>query len=467
MPLLSLPRELKNVRGRRILAAADPDEMVMDARTYRDLEVFEADGGALTLFDLCNRTRTEGGARLLRARMKKPFASASKIRRVQDAVRFTLLHRKAFNPLPGQGIAAGIERYFHSGLPLLTTERQLEFLLEALEVRFGDLRSYWGIVAGLQQTTAMLRALRRMMREPELSEAPGELAPWLEEIRRLIARPAFDLLPEEGHGELSPWRVMRIDRVFRSDERETIERLLHLVFQLDAVLAMADTVRVEGFTIPVLQESPFEVAADGVFHPFLDAPVPNPVHIDQTERLLFLTGPNMAGKTTYLRAFATSLYLAHLGMGVPAKSFRFAPCTNFFSAITVTDSVREGVSFFRAEALRMKAIADAIARGRRVIALIDEPFKGTNVKDALDASRAVLLRLTEKEDCLFIVTSHLIELGDDMKATGRVRCCRFEANEHEGRLEFDYVMRAGVSAQRLGVRVLREEGVFDLLDRGR
>jgi DNA mismatch repair ATPase MutS len=172
----------------------------------------------------------------------------------------------------------------------------------------------------------------------------------------------------------------------------------------------------------------------------------------------------MAGKTTYLRASGIALYLAHLGMGVPARSFRFSPCQRLFSSITVHDNVRSGVSFFRAEALRTKSIAQAVNAGYRVVALLDEPFMGTNVKDALDASRAILERFASKQGSVFLVSSHLIELGDHMVATGQVDCRHFEALEHEGRLRFDYLLLPGVSTQRLGMRVLREEGIFALLD---
>jgi DNA mismatch repair ATPase MutS len=151
-------------------------------------------------------------------------------------------------------------------------------------------------------------------------------------------------------------------------------------------------------------------------------------------------------------------------MAVPAKSFRFSPCERFFSSINIADDVRSGVSFFRAEALRVKAIVQAVTEGLRVVAMMDEPFKGTNVMDALDASRAVLEGFIDRPECLFMVSSHLIELGDGMRTSGRVDCRRFEASEEDGRLRFDYVLRPGVSSQRLGMRVLREEGIFSMLE---
>jgi DNA mismatch repair protein MutS len=89
---------------------------------------------------------------------------------------------------------------------------------------------------------------------------------------------------------------------------------------------------------------------------------------------------------------------------------------------------------------------------------------GTNVKDALDASRGILTRLASKRGSIFLVSSHLMELGDALLATGMAECWRFEAIENDAGLQFDYVVRPGVSTQRLGVRVLHEQGVFALLD---
>ena len=149
-------------------------------------------------------------------------------------------------------------------------------------------------------------------------------------------------------------------------------------------------------------------------HLMLTAAVPNPVALNQSQRLLLLTGPNMAGKTTYLRALLTALYFAHLGMGVPAAEFSFSPLRHLISSISLSDNLSEGVSYFRAEGLRVKAIATAVHGGGRTVAIMDEPFKGTNVKDAFDASLAVLEKLAEKTACLIVVSSHLIELAESI-----------------------------------------------------
>lgn len=215
--------------------------------------------------------------------------------------------------------------------------------------------------------------------------------------------------------------------------------------------------------MPTIESGPLCIQGEEITHPFVENMVTNPVSLSQDCRLLFLTGPNMAGKTTYLRSCAIALYLAHLGMGVPARSFSFVPAQRLFSSITLADNIHDGVSYFHAEALRIKELAQALADGQRVIALLDEPFKGTNVKDAFDASSAILERFSTKSGSLFMFSSHLIELCDQMSSINQVDCRYFEAGETEERLHFEYILRSGVSSQRLGMRVLEEEGIFELL----
>lgn len=464
MFLLRLPKVLEGAGPLRP-TTIDPDEMVMDEPTYRDLEIFEGDKGP-SLFDLCNSTRTTGGAKVLSTRMGTPWNKADKIRAVQESLAYVRANRPAFERLPTALVAHESETYLNGVLPIASSEQRFDFLVEALGIRFGDFLPYAKIARGVQLASKFLRSLRGLVRGLGIPAKPaqGDIAPLLTELAALVERPAFAIVSDAEDWSVGFLTVMRVDRVFRLKERAAMERMLELANQLDALVAMSDANERFGWVTPELESGPTHIAGQGLYHPFIEGPVANAVNLGDGRHVLFLTGPNMAGKTTYLRSCGIAIYLAHLGMGVPARSFRFSPCERLFSSITVTDDVRGGVSYFRAEALRVKVIAQAVTDGHRVVALMDEPFKGTNVKDAVDASRAVLRGLIGRPGSLFLVSSHLIELGDEMLASDRVDCCRFEADEQEGRLLFDYVLREGVSSQRLGMRVLIEEGIFTLLD---
>ena len=145
----------------------------------------------------------------------------------------------AFDLLPSDGTIANLEQYTHSGLPLIITENRLEFVLEAIQVRFGDFKSYWQIMKGVERAAAFVRGLRRFVNRPDLADVPGDLAPLVEEMRTLLDHPAFAVLPREGQGELWWWQTLRVDRVLRYDHIDAVDRIVRLVFEIDALVAMA------------------------------------------------------------------------------------------------------------------------------------------------------------------------------------------------------------------------------------
>ncbi|MEH6909514.1 MAG: hypothetical protein V7459_02930 [Oceanicoccus sp.] len=442
----------------------DDDLLFLDAHTFKDLEIFESEMGGACLFEFCNLARTSGGEKVLRRRMERPWSNAANIRAIQESLSYIIAKREVFNIQPTAYVTNLVDRhYMHEVLPIVAGENLLEFGFGVVGMWINNDRHYFSIKRGVQVTYGMIQTLRRFVAQPELGSPIGELNELVEEMRGLLSRPGLSQVDDQEMGR-GTWRILRLDQAFRIHENVTIDRLLQLVHELDALIAMADVTLKYKFVLPSIETGPLRAHAEGLVHPFVSNAVANSVELDQQCRALFLTGPNMAGKTTYLRAFATALYLAHLGMGVPARSFRFVPAQRLFSTISLSDDLFGGVSYFRAEALRVKAISQAVADGYRVVALMDEPFKGTNVKDAFDASLAILERFAARKDCLFMFSSHLIELGEQLSANDQVDCRFFSAEENEGQLCFDYLLHKGVSNQRLGMRVLSEEGIFALLD---
>ena len=445
----------------------DSEALTLDVSTRADLNLFgsdsDSDSEANSLFNFCNRCRTEGGTNVLRRRMESPWSSADRIRATQGSLSFILKHRAAFAKLPSAYVAKNVERYISAALPVVRQQNFLGFTVGAFYLWTDDERFYINITKGLQFTYRLLAALRRFVLQAQTASPDGELAPLIEEMQQLLDRSRFSRIPYRVTGRWI-WKNLRVDQDFRLHEKETIGRMLQLIYEIDALVAMADVTGENSFVLPCIETGPVSLNATDLVHPFVAGAVANPLQLNQDRRVLFLTGPNMAGKTTYLRAVATALYFAHLGMGVPAHRFHFVPVQCLVTSISVSDNLNDGVSYFRAEALRVKAVAQAVADGHRVIAIMDEPFKGTNIKDAFDASLAILKRFAKSEDCLFMVASHLIELSEQLSAAQQIDYQYFEAQEHGDQLSFDYVLHPGVSSQRLGMRVLQEEGVFDLLD---
>jgi DNA mismatch repair protein MutS len=433
--------------------------VLVDAQTFRELEVFSTAGGAPSLFDILNRARTAGGRDALLRRFRQPLSSSSEIGEVQDALRFILHNHATFDLLPGDGQLKTVQNYLRANFTI-TSSSGLRLALESywIQLRYPDI--YREARSGVLATFGFVQQLARFLEVLDISALPKVLDDLVYTIRSQLLQ--SDILTIHAE-RLSPLRVFRLDQHLRAGAREQLQTLIDTCHELDAIVSMARVTLEKGFVFPEIDRNAVSIELDGVFHPFVEQSVVNDLQLAADQRVLFLTGPNMAGKTTYLKACAVAVLLAHLGMGVPARQMRCAPFACLFTGINTPDNLREGTSFFQAEARRVKQVADLLRRGVRAFVLFDEMLKGTNVKDAIDASHAVIRGLARAEGSVFLISSHLLELVPELQSNPGVVFHYFDAVDHGSDLQYDYKLKAGHSAQRLGMRVLQQEGVFDSL----
>jgi DNA mismatch repair ATPase MutS len=429
--------------------------MHIDATTLTDLEIFRSPDGSEGLFPLIDRTATELGRKALRHRVAHPMSDLREVRRAQDAVRFFMRNPQLFR-IAEQSVEV-VDRYRQSSIEVnaaFPLGERVEYLWVAVRYRdvLQELRD------GVSETVALFRYLARLGRCIEGCSPPpliSDLVAALQSVAQSVLRvPA-------GSGNL-----LRVDRAYRGALGDEIRRALWAVAELDALNAMASSTAALGWTMPELVESDsFLLEAKGVFHPFVEAPVPNPIHLSGGDPMVFLTGPNMAGKTTYLRSVALVVFLAQLGMGVPATKARLTPVEALFTSLNPADNLRAGLSYFLAEVLRVKAAATILADGRRALVLFDEVFKGTNVRDALEASAEVILGFAKARRSGLIFSSHLAELVEVLKANPNIRFCCFDGEIVSGLPRYSYQLREGVSDKRFGVLLLRQARIPELIAR--
>jgi DNA mismatch repair ATPase MutS len=142
----------------------------------------------------------------------------------------------------------------------------------------------------------------------------------------------------------------------------------------------------------------------------------------------------------------------------------FPAVATIFSSVQITDDLAAGESFYLAEVRRIRALALALHEHRSMLAVLDEPFRGTNVHDAAEASLGVISRLVEHPAALVFVATHVAEVATALREDPRVRFLHFSADVTGDRPVFDYKVRDGVSTQRLGMTLLRQERVLELLE---
>jgi DNA mismatch repair ATPase MutS len=431
--------------------------MHTDPQTNQDLELFQARDGGASVLTVLDRTATRPGLKRLSDVLRHPLSDPAAIRARLQAVAW--LHRGGHRFDVPVGALEAVRAYVDSTYATASGGNALGRAVDStlIALRYRDLLRH--ARGGVQAMGKLLSEVGRFMRRLDGGDAPTEVWRICEEVREVT-----DAIRSSGLADPGPyWRTLEVDRLLRSGLRDEIHRLLDLMAELDA-LAAAALLLDEGWVLPELVEHEGAwLEGEGLWHPFLPEAVRNPVSLRGGETLVFLTGPNMAGKTTYLRAVGLCMHLAHCGLPVPAERFAFASVDRFLTGLSPEDNLREGISYFLAEVRRVRQVVEAVARGERVVAIFDEVFRGTNVADALDASRAVLRGCSRADTSAFIFSSHLWELADELTDLDSVRLCYFDGDLGASELSFDYRLRSGVSSKRFGMELLRREGVEELL----
>ena len=428
--------------------------MQIDGTTLSDLEIFGTADGSGGLFQLIDRTATSRGRAALRRRLEAPSEDCETIRRTQDAVRFLRLHPRIF-PLTDPALES-VASYVRSNIVLRTSWPLAARVEQAwMALRYRDLLGELDV--GAQNTVTLFTYVAQVSRSIATGGAPPlllEAAQRLQETAEMVLRARAEATS-----------LLGIDRLLRGRCRERIEQALDLLGEIDALSAMADATESLGWTMPELVEADtFSLDAEGVFHPFLSHAVPNPARLSGGQPMVFLTGPNMAGKTTYLRAVALVVLLGQVGMGVPATRARFTPVQALFTSLNPVDNLRAGLSYFLAEVMRVKAAAHLLAAGSRALILFDEVFKGTNVRDALDASAEVILGFAKARRSGLMFSSHLAELAGVLRSNPAIRFHYFDGDLVQDTPRYTYQLHDGVSDKRLGLVLLRQAGVPELIE---
>ena len=214
------------------------------------------------------------------------------------------------------------------------------------------------------------------------------------------------------------------------------------------------------FVFPTINERQ-RLSGLGVGHPMLaeDARVDNDVYMDDKQSIMIITGANMAGKSTFLRALGVNVVLALAGAPVCAREFD-CPWIEMRSGMRTADSLKEKQSYFYAELDRLKSIMDELRSGTPLLILLDEILKGTNSTDKQAGSLALVNQLVHHK-CLVVIATHDLALGDLENAyPGRILNYSFEANIENDQLSFDYKLKRGIAQKMNATFLMRKMGII-------
>jgi DNA mismatch repair ATPase MutS len=435
--------------------------MEIDKTTLNDLSIFNGEEDFSILSKL-NHTLTTNGKEQLRKTLATPLQKIEDIRDVQATLQL-ILHKEAEWPMVvSNGTIMVVERFYEYNFDLLPNNVTS---LTALNYKMLHGPDYSLIKYSIIHCFDFIKGIQQFIERYLTPTTPTPMRKYLEIAQKSIAAEPLTIIFENKKSEdLSIPQQLQLGQFIRYHYKNNMLTLLAIHAQLDAWYGMAMSVKNMNLVFPEFIESDAPILeVKGLYHLLLQKPVPYDLQMNRATNFVFLTGANMAGKSTFIKAVGTAVFLAHIGMGVPAQQMQLSLFDGMLSNINVIDNISKGESYFYNEVQRIKATIGKVNDKRKWLILIDELFKGTNVQDAMKCSTAVIEGLLKIKNSLFILSTHLYEIGEDLKKHSNISFNYFETNTHNGQLSFNYQLRDGISNDRLGYLILEREGVTQML----
>ena len=242
---------------------------------------------------------------------------------------------------------------------------------------------------------------------------------------------------------------------------DALRRCADAVSELDVLANFSERSQTLNLTCPVLSERCGIEIRQGrhlVVEQIMDEPfIPNDASLNDSQRMLIITGPNMGGKSTYMRQTALIVLLAHIGCYVPAGNATIGPVDRIFSRIGAADDLAGGRSTFMVEMTETANILHN-ATGNSLV-LMDEIGRGTSTYDGLSLAWACAIDLAVRVKAFTLFATHYFELTQLPEQYGDIANVHLEAVEHDDRIVFLHAVKAGAADRSYGLHVAALAGV--------
>jgi DNA mismatch repair protein MutS len=239
-----------------------------------------------------------------------------------------------------------------------------------------------------------------------------------------------------------------------------LQRIARAAAQLDVLAAFAAVAAERGYCQPQFVDD-VRIEIEGGRHPVVENQVEhfiaNDAKLSPARQLLLITGPNMGGKSTYMRQVALLVLMAHAGSFVPAKAARLGPVDQVFTRIGAADDLAGGRSTFMVEMTESAAILhNATAQS---LVLMDEVGRGTSTFDGLALAWAIARQLLERNKALTLFATHYFEMTRIAQEHKEAANVHLDAVEHKDTIVFLHAVEEGPASQSYGLQVAQLAGV--------
>ncbi len=437
----------------------------IDKQTIKDLNLFENRTNNTSVFSIYNHATTKGGQEMMYKLFRTPISDLASLQCRKDEINFFYENDCMLN-LKSRHLDF-IEHYLNNDrIPL--RNNIIDATYDGLRNKLSSNGNYWIISNGILHTIRLLVDLERFINAGKSLHIAETLEGDIQRIAVFNTSKALkDSLsdPPEDIKDLTFSQINNLDQFLRVTKKKDFRELLNIVYKIDVLQTLGLMIKNEGYTLPEYntESQPYFEVIDA-FYPILSNPIPNSFKFNHDSSLCFITGPNMAGKSTFLKTMGLMIYLAHLGFPVPAKKMKTTVFDGLFTTINLTDNLNLGYSHFYSEVQRIKDIVVKINTERKLFVIFDELFRGTNVKDAYDASLMIVSALARIRDNFFFISTHILEVVESFEDKDSIQFKCFESELVDQTLLYDFKLKDGISKERIGMTIIRQEDIIGILD---
>jgi DNA mismatch repair protein MutS len=380
---------------------------------------------------------TDVGAHIDRTLLDDPKASLTDGGLIRDGVSETLDEARALMNESQQALA-GLEHQ----------ERERTHI-QSLKVGFNKIFGYY-----LEITKPNLKLVPpEYIRKQTVAVGERFITPALQHLEAKI-------LTATEHSKNLEHELFCVLRRWVADQGDRLRRVADLLATLDALVSLAETAAASGWRRPEVTED-FALQISEGRHPTVETTgssfVPNDLELTAERFLLIVTGPNMAGKSTYARQAALLVLLAQVGSYIPAQAARIGIVDRIFTRVGAADLLARGMSTFM---LEMTETAHILRHATaRSLIILDEIGRGTGTADGLAIARAVIAYLVRRIGAKTLFTTHYHEVTTLASTLEAVSNACLQVRDDGGDVTFLFKVLPGVSSRSYGIHVARLAGL--------
>ena len=312
---------------------------IIDKQTLNDLGIF-SHKKEISVYALYNNARTRGGSQILEEMFYNPLDNYELIKRRSSLIGY---YQRTSQTFPFKAIWFDAAEFYLSDTDERTRivsdpelgnseksalHRRLKKIIKT-DTEFEQAER--GIISLIEIINTLNDFTATMVQDEEVSAVTTEL----HKIREIICSEKFaPVLQAKGIEHLSQDQAAFFDNLLRYENNEQVHEILNYVYHMDVYISVATTAKEKGYVkAEVLPAHENVMELKGAYHPMLKKPISNDLTISAENNIVFLTGANMAGKSTFMKTFGISVFLAHVGFPVPAEAMRFSVRDGLFTTI--------------------------------------------------------------------------------------------------------------------------------------